>query len=145
MPYNFKIERYVFVLFLMLSNSISSFCQKDTLIFQILDKESKKPIPFCLITIKEKNIFFSSDENGMAKITLNFNDTLIIHQLGYFYLKTTWTEIVQINKKVLLIPKNVTLIEVSINSTKKTTLQDSNNIVFLDYVFYDDFILTLVN
>jgi hypothetical protein len=145
MLYSFRIERHVFVLFLLLFNSIFLFCQKDTLVFQILDRENKKPIPFCLITIKDKNTFFSADENGIAKIISNLNDTLIIHQLGYFNLKTTWAVIVQANKKILLIPKNVALTEISVNSNKNITLQDSNNIVFLDFVFYDDFILTLAN
>lgn len=122
-----------------------AFSQKDVFKFQIIDEQTKAPIQFCYVIIKGKNISAQSDEFGRAQIMAAMDDSLIIYQLGYHLKKTTITSITSNNKLVLLKAKNIRLEEVVISSKKIDTIQNNNNIVFLDFVFYDDYLLALIN
>jgi len=121
------------------------FCQKEPLKFRVLDEKDKSPIGFCYVVIKGKNVSSQSDEEGNVQIRAKATDTLVIYQLGYFLKKLTPNEISRDQNIVLLRSKNITLQEVVVSSQKLDTLQGENNIVFLDFSFYDDYILALIN
>lgn len=137
--------RVLILLIILTGNLNSVFAQNETFIFKILDDKTSEPIQFCYVVIKGKNISSQSDEKGIAKIQANSSDTLIIYQLGYYVKKTTVNDISNNNNIALLKSKNITLSEVNIMSQKIDTFQNSNGVVFIDFNFYDDFILALVN
>lgn len=133
------------MLLTLLLNVTFSFSQNDILDFQILDEKTREPIQFSFTVIKGKNISSISDENGYTKIQTNKSDTLVIYRLGYFLKKITPLDISTNNRIVLLKPKAVILEEVVVKSNKTDTFLANNNIVFLDFDFYDDYILAIVN
>ncbi|MBK8367139.1 MAG: hypothetical protein IPL10_06900 [Bacteroidetes bacterium] len=138
----FKIVYTISFLFL---SSLSLFSQNEIIHFKIFDDKTKTPIQFGFILIKGENISSQSDEFGNVSIKAKALDTLVIYQLGYDLKKTTAFDIEKNNHIVLLKSKNLTLDEVIINSSKIDTIQATNNTIFLDFDFYDDFILALVD
>ncbi len=140
-----KINRQVYLLLTLLLISTFSFSQKDPFKFQIIDEKTKDPIQFCYVVIKGKNISSQSDEKGNVSIQAKSIDTLVIYQLGYYLKKVTTSEISKKQNLVLLTSKNITLDEVTVRSRSIDTLQNNNGIVFLDFEFYDDNLLTLIN
>jgi len=138
----FKI---VYTLIALCLFDLSLFSQNETIHFKIYDDATKAPIQFGFVLIKGTNISSQSDEFGKVSIKTNAQDTLVIYQLGYQLKKATPFDIEKNNHIVLLKSKNLTLDEVIIKSTKIDTIQASNNTVFIDFDFYDDFILALVD
>lgn len=141
----YKINRPVYILLTFLLISTFSFSQKEALKFQIIDENKKDPIQFCYVVIKGKNISSQSDENGNVSILAKSLDTLVIYQLGYYLKKVTPGDITKNQNLVLLAAKSITLDEVIVRSRTIDTLQKNNEIVFLDFEFYDDNLLTLIN
>lgn len=135
----------VYAIVVVCLSSLSLFSQNETIHFKIFDDKTKTPIQFGFVLIKGENISSQSDEFGKVSIKAKANDTLVIYQLGYNLKKTTPLDIDKNNHIVLLKSKNLTLDEVVIKSTKIDTIQANNNTIFLDFDFYDDFILALVD
>lgn len=121
------------------------FCQEGLFQFKIKDEQNGLPIRFCYVVVKGSFVSSQSDENGDVSIKTYATDTLVIYQLGYHTRKTTVSQITDNKLIVLLRPKNLTLEEVVVNASKTNTLQADNNTTFVDFDFYDDFILALTN
>jgi len=130
---------------LILLATANTFGQNKQLTIHILDEQTKDPIQFCFAIVKGKNNSAQSDEHGLIIIPLEANDTLVIYQLGYYIKKIATSDVTKNNNLVLLKSKIITLNEISIKSSKRDTLQANNNVVFLDFDFYDDYILALIN
>lgn len=74
------------LLFLILSFSLSLRGQDVHLVGQVLDKETKSPIPRATIGVNAKNIFFRGNTDGSFDFSderLENSDTLTISYLGY--------------------------------------------------------------
>jgi len=74
------------LLFLMLSFSLGLRSQEIHLVGQVLDKETRGPIPRATIGVNAKNIFFRGTADGSFEFSddrLKGSDTLTISYLGY--------------------------------------------------------------
>lgn len=138
------MKRFYLVICILLKTA-SAFCQEELFHFKIEDEKSSLPIRFCYVVVKGSSISSQTDEKGDVTIKAGFADTLVIYQLGYYTTKTTLHEIIKHKQVVLLRPKNLVLDEVVVNAMKTNTLQADNNTTFVDFDFYDDFILALAN
>lgn len=134
-----------FSVFLLVLCSLQTFAQKELIKFRIVDDKTQEPIEFCYVLIKGKNISAQSNESGLVKIPADASDTLVIYQVGYFIKKTNTEEIVAYGNRVTIRSKNITLQEVLVKSNRTDTFQKENTIFFIDFEFYDDMILALVN
>lgn len=112
--------------------------------FRLLDRTSLEPVKFCYVAVKGKKFSAVSDENGNVKIKAELNDTLVIYQIGYNLKKTT-PEAVGPGNNVWLHRKDVNLEEVAITAKTLEVFNEKEYTVFLDFNFYDDQILSLVN
>lgn len=143
--HSYKINKTVYLFLIFLFNSVLSFSQADTLKFKVIDEKTKEPIQFCYVVIKGKNSSSLSNEKGDVSILARSIDTLVIYQLGYFLKKTSVGDISKNKNLILLQSKNTMLEEVVVKSRNVDTLQNNNEIVFIDFEFYDDNLLTLTN
>lgn len=121
------------------------FSQSELLQFQVSDRKSMTPIQFGYVLVKGKNISAISDEKGFVKIKAGLQDTLVIYQMGYFLKKTTSAEVKSGNHIVLLDKKSITLEEVTVTAKTTEIFREKDNTVFLDFEFYDDYVLSLVD
>jgi len=74
------------LLFVTISFSLSLRSQEIHLVGQVLDKETKSPIPSATIGVNIKNIFFRGAADGSFEFSderLKSSDTLTISHLGY--------------------------------------------------------------
>jgi len=140
-----QIVRLVYILLFTLFGITALYSQKEQAGFTILDEKSRDPIQFCYVVIKGKNISTQTDENGKVEIQASNKDTLVIYQLGYFLKKVTINDITKNQNIVFLKSKNITLEEVVVKSSVIDTFQNNNNNVFIDFDFYDDLILSIIN
>lgn len=140
-----KTINHRFIILILMLCSLYGFSQKELLKFRVLDDKTKEPIEFCYVLVKGKNSSAQSDETGLVKISAQESDTLVVYQLGYFIKKILVEEIIAYGNRVHLRPKNITLGEVVVKSSRTDTFQKDNTIFFLDFEFYDDMILALVN
>ncbi|PBQ32787.1 hypothetical protein CNR22_13720 [Sphingobacteriaceae bacterium] len=137
-----KIKLSVIVLLVFNFNAVA---QKELFKFRVLDTKTNEPIEFCYVVVKGKNSSAQSDENGLVKIAAQHSDTLVVYQMGYFIKKIIVEEVEAYGNRVHLRPKNITLEEVIVKSSRTDTFQKNTTIFFLDFEFYDDMILALVN
>ncbi len=121
------------------------YAQTTLLNFKIVDVSSQEPVAFCSIVVKGTQNSAQTNEQGEFNINASFTDTLIVYQLGYFTKKECVNSILKNNGTIFLNSKNISLNEIVVRYKQNDTLQANNNIVFLDFEFYDDFILALVD
>ena len=119
--------------------------QSETFSFYVLDETSKEPIYQCYILVKGKNISSLTDEAGAAKLKASPQDTLVIYQLGYWLKTLAVKELGRLNNQIYLSRKNTVLEEVVITSERLRTIRENDNSAFLDFEFYDDYLLCLIN
>lgn len=94
----------------------------------IIDRTSKKSIPYASIGLQTENIGINADENGFFALYSNgknLNDTIIIACIGYQTRKISVSEFVE-NKKVELTEKHFALPEVSITKNNNTSVNLNN-------------------
>lgn len=122
------------------------YCYSQSIFsFKVVDQKTNFYIPFCYAIIKGSNTTKQANETGEIVITAKDNDTLVIYQLGYHLLKTTPDKIKIDKYTVSLKPKNILLDEVEVTAKILDTFMYKGDMVFLDFHFYDDHILALVN
>ena len=131
------------LIFIFLFTSTIIFAQNAPFRFKVLDEKTNEAISYCYLVVKGKSTSVQADQAGMIAVRIEMTDTLVIYQVGYFLKRIAASEIIK--NMVFLKSKNLVLEEVTITSRNIDTLQNNNNIVFLDFDFYDDFILALVN
>ncbi|MGZ3898965.1 MAG: carboxypeptidase-like regulatory domain-containing protein [Bacteroidia bacterium] len=139
-----RYRRFIFLIQLFLY-SFYFLAQTESLSFRVLDSKTKTPIQFCYVVVQGKNISVQSDEDGGVKIKANIHDTLVIYQSGYYLKKVTINEINNSNNVVFLKAKDILLEEVVVKAQSIDTFEKDNGIIFLDFEFYDDNILTLIS
>lgn len=93
------------------------FSQKNTLTSKVVDSDTKEPLPYVNIIIKDKRTGTFSDENGAFQIEYLPGDSLIVSHVGYE--RVTFL-IDDIGGVVELTAVPTILSEVTVNPSKKT-------------------------
>lgn len=112
----------------------------------VSDESNRQPVPFVSVVLKGTDISTSADEKGVFEIHCPADKpaALIFYNIGY-----ETKEVVATPGKeplvVLLVPKAYLLGEVDVVSKKVQVLQKENHTEFLDFDFYDNLVLALVN
>lgn len=112
---------------------------------RIEDEATGQAIPFVSVLVKGTNVSTTSDAGGnfeMGGIQLS-SATLVFYALGY-EKKEMLCDAAQKNL-VRMKPKSFSLGEVEVVSQKAEMYQENNNTEFLDFNFYDDLVIALVN
>ena len=135
----------IFICFTLIFFSVSLFSQNDIARFYVKDKNTKEPISFCYVVVKGKNSSSVSDEQGLVKIKAKPDDTLVIYQFGYLLKKNTMSQITLSGGTVLLEKKNIQLDEVTVTAKAVEIFREKDNTVYIDFEFYDDLVLCLIN
>jgi hypothetical protein len=140
-----RVKRLLPLLLFLLSGPLAMYAQKAAIHFTVTDKATGEPIGLCFVVVQGKKASAQSDEKGAVEIKATSEDTLVIFQVGYFLQKKNVAQIVADGNSVQLVPKSRMLDEVTVKADRTDTLQNDNPYFFLDFDFYDDFILALVN
>jgi hypothetical protein len=140
-----RAKRIVPFLLFILLGPFAACAQKTTLHFAITDKVTNEPVALCFVVVQGKKTSAQSDEKGEVELKALPEDTLVIFQVGYFLQKKTVTQILANGNKIQLVPKSRVLNEVVVKADRTDTLQNNNPFFFLDFDFYDDLILALIN
>jgi hypothetical protein len=140
--YSEKKFRFIIILFWF---CISIHAQTKFYVFRLLDENTKEPIPFAYAVLKGKNISSLSNEFGVVKIKADFFDTLIVSQTGYFLKRISVKDIEKTDSVIFLKRKEINLNEVTVITKTLEVFQENTNMVYLDFDFYDDLIVSLVN
>ncbi len=112
------------LLFLIISFSSFSQNGKKAISGQILDEETKEPIPFASIYIENKTIGTTSNEEGFFIFHYPINDSLkkiIISSIGYETIEKNIGSFIS-DEKIFISSKITHLNEVVITATKKKKL-----------------------
>ena len=72
-----------FLLLFLLNNIYSQ--QSNKYIFRVLDKETKEPISFATILLKNQNIGTHADYDGFFQLPelISINETFVVSAIGY--------------------------------------------------------------
>lgn len=138
------MKRLIYITILLSFVFPAKIFGQDIFPFRILDRSSLEPVKFCYVIVKGKNNSAVSDESGFVKIKADLTDTLVIYQTGYNLKKTT-PEAVGPENNVWLRRKDVNLEEVSITAKSIEVFNEKEYTVFLDFEFYDEQVLSLIN
>jgi len=71
---------YLFILF---SNTVSSFSQNGERLFTIIDSETRMPVPYANIALIGKQEGTFSDQNGVFRLPCSVSDSIHISSIGY--------------------------------------------------------------
>ena len=143
MAWDFRKKYLVFVLAFLFTAHLHA--QNKTYTVVVFDKETAETLGFCYVVVQGKTTSAQSNEKGVVILKALEKDTLVFFQMGYELLKRKVADLSEEGFQVKLKPKRVGLEEVEVLSKKQDTLQGRNSTMFLDFEFYDDFILALVN
>ncbi|WP_108808763.1 carboxypeptidase-like regulatory domain-containing protein [Aquimarina spinulae] len=121
---NKSCKFYFSIVFLLFS--FIAFAQNNiiTISGQILDKETKEPIVFASIYLKERAIGTTSNEEGGFNFhfpSYRNSNTIIISMIGYQSIEKSADDFID-NQKIFLTSEVTSLDEVVITSTKKKEL-----------------------
>lgn len=130
-------------LVILFSSSLSGQITEYTI--HIVDQAALEPLFQSYALVKGKNISALSDENGRLTIKAQSADTLVIYQSGYQLKRIRVTDLSRNNFRIGLTRKSISLEEVTVTSNKITRMREQDFTVFLDFQFYDDLILALIN
>ncbi len=112
----------------------------------VSDESTRQPVPFASVVLKGSDVSASADEKGFFEIRCPADRpaTLIFYNIGY-----ETKEVVATPGKtplvVLLVAKAYLLGEVDVVSKKAQVIQEESHTEFLDFDFYDNLVLALVN
>ncbi len=104
--------KVLFIIFYLLFPSIL-FSQSNTI---LLDKKSKKPIPYASIFVKDQLRGTSSNFDGTFQLQISEGDSLIFSSIGYETLTLTK---IDLKDTIFLHPQTIKLNEVQIKPRKK--------------------------
>jgi len=104
-----KVLFNLFFLFFLVQLSFGQDVSK----LQILDKNTKAPVPYATIVKKNENAGLYADEKGYFDVTFQHNDTLFISCIGYFS-KIIPANDVKKQRTIYLTPKTYDINEVVI-------------------------------
>ena len=131
-----------FLFFLVLFYCYSMAAQVKLLQFQVIDQSTQQSLPFCYAQVSGSRNTAMADENGFIAIRVTSHDTLILQQLAYYPVRIA---VADITEKISMKPKNINLDAVTVTAKKLQVFEENNNLVFIDFEFYYDNILCLVN
>lgn len=111
------------VLFFFVFLSASTFAQQsNTIVFQLLDRQTEQPIVFATIILRNSKVGVISDENGNFRIPEKFlgkNELLVISCIGY--------ETKKFNPQILLTSKTYTIaLDQKLESLDEVVLEASS-------------------
>lgn len=135
-----KLKRVIFQLLLF-----SAFVMQGQTIkiaFHVYNESNSSPVQYCYVLVQGKNASVMSDDSGFASISALTSDTIVVYQAGFKLKKMLASDI---KPKVLLSPKDIQLSEVVIKARSIEKFHEQNNTVYLEFEFYDDFLLCIVN
>jgi len=106
--------RYQFLTFFFLLFSVAAIAQKITISGKVIDNESKEPLPFATIGIKDKSIGTITNLQGEFDFHIPRelqNDLFVINMLGYqTYEAPVWT-LVESSSLVIEVKKSTTVLD----------------------------------
>lgn len=108
----------VFLLFI----TLVTYSQDQFIKGNILNFESSEPLPYVNIGIVDKSVGTVSDKNGFFKLFLHKNvtskDTIVVSHVGFKTDKFLVSDLNKLEEPVSLLPQNMELDEVVLNSKK---------------------------
>lgn len=109
---------------------------------EVRDSLGESPVLFANVIVKGTTEGTVTTETGLFELhTSKSNPVLVISSLGYVTKEISYSDIK--NSIIFLKPKTNQLQEVVISGDKTKALQDDNNYYFMDFDFYDDYIVAL--
>lgn len=121
---NIKIATSIFIIsiFIFLSNDSIAQSIKKVITGKVLNGQTNEPLPFANIFVTDKNIGTTTNENGLFKLELPFDNGEIL--FSYIGFKTEIIDISELNPKksimVYLFQKDMFLQEVSVYAGVKS-------------------------
>ena len=121
---NYKLVTSIIIIsiFLFISNISLAQAVKKTITGKVLNGQTNEPLPFANIFVTDKNIGTTSNENGLFKLELPFDNGEIL--FSYIGFKTEMIDISELNPKkslmVYLFQKDMFLQEVSVYAGVKS-------------------------
>jgi hypothetical protein len=131
---------YILIIFIFLPGFLSA---QVRLYGMVNDSATQKPIPFCSFLVKGTTTGGITDDRGNFSVQVDHLPVaLIFNSLGY----TTKTVVVSNNEllKINLSPSGLSLNPVTITSEKVHTWHAEDAWTYVDFDFYDNYILSLV-
>ncbi len=110
----------------------------------VLDKNTRKPIPDCLVILKGTTKTSVTGTDGKFSISFpvnNPNTSLIVTLIGYNTIEYKVSE--KRNDTIYMVSKNIQLKEVTITANKKNILNPKSTDAILDFDLLDDNLVLL--
>ncbi|MDO7874698.1 carboxypeptidase-like regulatory domain-containing protein [Hymenobacter sp. ASUV-10] len=101
-------KRVLFVVFFLVSLSTISHAQTAQIKGTIVDKDTKEPLPFTSVGLKDEQIGALSNEHGVFIVpapTKNAQDTLMVVALGYYRKALLVKRGVAVDNLIIEVPK----------------------------------------
>jgi hypothetical protein len=101
-------KRVLFIVFFLVSLSATTWAQTAQIKGTIVDKDTKEPLPFTSIGLKDEQIGALSNEHGVFIVpapTKNAQDTLLVVALGYHRKTLLVKRGVAVDNMIIEVPK----------------------------------------
>lgn len=115
---------------------------QETLKAQVYDSLGSEPVPFASVIVKGTKLGTTTSESGWFELKgITNKSVIVIASLGYYTREIRADKIM--NGRIALLPRSTQLKTVEITGEPVQAIQEKTSTFYIDYDFYDNYILAL--